>query len=229
MKVKSKGYGKVAMPPHNLVFTLLGAALLWFGWFGFNAGSALSSGALAANALVVTHISAASGLFSWVMMEWFLLKKPSALGAASGLVAGLVAITPGAGFVSAPSSMFIGLMGGVVCFYGVRLKGKFGFDDSLDAFGVHGLGGIFGALATGIFATTVVNSAGRNGLINDFTSGVDLLFEQVFAVGFTIVYAGIGTLIIVKVLDAIMGLRVSEEIELTGLDSSLHGEQAYQN
>ncbi len=224
-----KGYGKVAMPPHNLVFTLLGAALLWFGWFGFNAGSALSSGALAANALVVTHISAASGLFSWVMMEWFLLKKPSALGAASGLVAGLVAITPGAGFVSAPSSMVIGLIGGVVCFYGVRLKGKFGFDDSLDAFGIHGLGGIFGALATGIFATTVVNSSGANGVLNDFTGGMHLLFEQAFAVGFTLIYAATATFIIVKVLDIVMGLRVSEEVELTGLDSSLHGEQAYQN
>lgn len=221
-------YGKMPMPPHNLILTVLGTGLLWFGWFGFNAGSALTSGGLAANALVVTHISAAAGLFSWVIAEWMFDKKPSILGAASGAVAGLVAITPGAGFVTAGSALLIGLAGGLVCYLGVRIKGKFGFDDSLDAFGVHGVGGIFGALATGVFATTLVNAGGANGILNG-AGGWHLFMEQAIAVVFTIVYAGVVTWIIAKVLDVTMGLRVEEDQEREGLDMTLHGEQAYNN
>ncbi|MCP4297481.1 MAG: ammonium transporter [Proteobacteria bacterium] len=220
-------YGKLPMPPHNLVMTVLGAGLLWFGWFGFNAGSALASGWLAANALVVTHLSAAAGLFSWVLAEWVTLKKPSILGAASGLVAGLVAITPGAGFVSPGGSVIIGLIGGVVCFLGVRVKARFGFDDSLDAFGVHGIGGMFGALATGFFASTAINSGGADGIFYDLGKGFHLFYEQGFAVVVTIVYAVIITWIIAKVIDLTIGLRVTEDIELQGLDENLHGEKAY--
>jgi len=225
---KRKAYGKVALPPHNLVITLLGTALLWFGWFGFNAGSALSSGGLAANALVVTHLSASAALFSWVAIEWIFLKKPSLLGAASGAVAGLVAITPAAGYVSASSSIIIGLLGGAVCFLGVRVKSKFGFDDSLDVFGIHGLGGIFGALATGLFATTIINPGGANGIFYDFSSGMNLFFEQVIAVLFTVVYSAVITLILAFIINKTIGLRVTEEQEIVGLDQQLHGEQAYQ-
>ncbi len=225
---RRKGYGKLPMPPHNLVLTLLGAGLLWFGWFGFNAGSALSAGALAANALAVTHISAAMGLIAWVGLEWILLKKPSALGAASGLVAGLVAITPGAGFVSVGASIWIGLIGGAVCFYGIRIKSRMGLDDSLDAFGVHGIGGITGALLTGVFASVAINPAGADGVLFG-AEGWHLLLEQAIAVAFTVVYSGGITYFLVVLLDKIMGIRVPEETELAGLDSTLHGEQAYQN
>ncbi|MCP4756799.1 MAG: ammonium transporter [Proteobacteria bacterium] len=224
---KRASYGKIPMPPHNLIITVLGAALLWFGWFGFNAGSALGSGALAANALVVTHLSAACGLFAWVSAEWIFLKKPSILGAASGLVAGLVAITPGAGFVNPSAAVVIGLLGGIVCFLGVRIKSLFGFDDSLDAFGVHGIGGIAGALLTGLFATKLVNPGGANGVFYDTAGGWGLLFEQVFAVGFTAVYAAVLTLVLAFVIDKTMGLRVSRDTEIQGLDRVLHGEQAY--
>ncbi|MDT8448237.1 MAG: ammonium transporter [bacterium] len=226
---KRKGYGRIPMPPHNLVFTLIGGAMLWFGWFGFNAGSALASGGLAANALVVTHISACAGLFSWTLAEWVFLKKPSILGALSGMLAGLVAITPGAGFVSPTSSLVIGLIGGLVCYFGVRIKGRFGFDDSLDAFGVHGIGGIFGALATGLFASVLVNSGGADGVFSNLSTGWHLFGEQAFAVAVTIVYSVVMTLIIAKVLDKTMGLRVTDDEETQGLDSQLHGETAYQN
>lgn len=219
---KRKGYGRMPLPPHNLILTLIGGAFLWFGWFGFNAGSALASGGLAANALVVTHISACAGLFSWTLAEWVLLKKPSVLGALSGMLAGLVAITPAAGFVGPFPALIIGLLGGLACFFGVRIKGKFGFDDSLDAFGVHGIGGIFGALATGVFASTLVNPGGADGSLH-------LLFEQAFAVAVTMVYAVVATFVIAKVIDVTMGLRVAEDVETQGLDSQLHGETAYQN
>lgn len=222
-------YGKTPMPPHNLVITVIGAALLWFGWFGFNAGSALAAGGLAANALVVTHLSAAAGLFSWVMAEWVLLKKPSILGAASGLVAGLVAITPASGFVTASGSIIIGLLAGVACFFGVRLKSKLGFDDSLDVFGIHGIGGVLGALMTGLLATKIINSDGADGLFYDFTNGFGVLAEQFIAVGLTIGYVVIVTWVLVKVIDKTMGLRVDQDTENQGLDSTLHGEQAYQN
>jgi len=224
-----KGYGRMAMPPHNLMFTLIGGAFLWFGWFGFNAGSALTSGGLAANALVVTYFSAAAGLVSWTVAEWVYLKKPSVLGALSGMLAGLVAITPAAGFVSPGSSILIGLAGGLVCYFGVRIKSKFGFDDSLDAFGIHGLGGIFGAIATGLFASSIVNPGGANGVFIQASAGFHLLYEQVFAIGVTVVYSGVLTYVIAKVIDKTMGLRVDEDVEAQGLDSTLHGESAYQN
>jgi len=224
-----KGYGRMAMPPHNLMLTLIGGAFLWFGWFGFNAGSALTAGGLAANALVVTYFSAAAGLVSWTVAEWVYLKKPSVLGALSGMLAGLVAITPAAGFVSVGSSILIGLAGGIVCYFGVRIKSRFGFDDSLDAFGVHGIGGIFGAIATGLFASTLVNPAGADGVFTQAATGFHLLWEQVFAVGFTVVYSAVLTFIIAKVIDLTMGLRVEEDLESQGLDSMLHGESAYQN
>lgn len=224
---KRISYRKIPMPPHNLVLTVLGAGLLWFGWFGFNAGSALASGGLAANALVVTHISAAAGLFSWTIAEWIILKKPSILGAASGLVAGLVAITPGAGFVTPTAAVIIGLLGGLVCFLGVRIKDKFGFDDSLDAFGVHGIGGMVGALLTGFFATTLVNPGGANGVFYDLANGAGLLFEQFLGIIITVVYAVVVTLIIAFILDKTIGLRVNPDTERSGLDGELHGEQAY--
>ncbi len=224
---KRISYGKVPMPPHNLVLTVLGAALLWFGWFGFNAGSALAANALSANALVVTHISAAAGLVAWVVAEWIIVRKPSVLGAASGLVAGLVAITPGSGFVTASSAIIIGLTGGFICFLGVRIKVKLGFDDSLDVFGVHGIGGIVGALLTGLFATRLVNPAGADGVFYSLSSGFGLFLEQLFGVVFTIIYAVVFTWVIAKLIDKTIGLRVPDETEILGLDGTLHGEQAY--
>lgn len=224
---KRVSYGKIPMPPHNLIVTVLGAALLWFGWFGFNAGSALAANALAANALVVTHISAAAGLVAWVLAEWIILKKPSVLGAASGLVAGLVAITPASGFVTASAAVVIGLAGGFICFLGVRIKDRFGFDDSLDAFGVHGIGGMVGALLTGLFATKMINPGGANGVFYNASEGWELLFEQVFAIGLTVVYAVVFTSLIAKLIDKTIGLRVSHDVEIQGLDGPLHGEQAY--
>ncbi len=226
---KRISYRKIPLPPHNLVITVLGAALLWFGWFGFNGGSALSSSALAANALVVTHLSAAAGLFAWVMAEWIIHKKPSILGAASGLVAGLVAVTPASGFVTPSAAILIGLLGGTACFVGVRIKDRFTYDDSLDAFGVHGIGGMVGALLTGLFATRMINPDGADGLFYNLSDGPGLLFEQVFAVVFTIIFAAAGTWIIATIIDKTMGLRVDPEIETQGLDGKLHGEQAYHN
>jgi Amt family ammonium transporter len=224
---KRMSYGKIPMPPHNLVLTVLGAALLWFGWFGFNAGSALASNELSANALVVTHLSAAAGLVAWVVAEWVFIKKPSILGAASGLVAGLVAITPASGFVTASSAVVIGLLGGIACFLGVRLKDKMGFDDSLDAFGVHGIGGMVGALLTGVFATKMINPGGADGIFYNFAEGFGLFFEQILGIVITVVYAAVVTVIIAKLIDVTIGLRVSNDIEVQGLDGTLHGEQAY--
>ncbi|OGH01587.1 MAG: ammonia channel protein [Candidatus Lambdaproteobacteria bacterium RIFOXYD1_FULL_56_27] len=226
---KRKGYGKQSLPPHNLLFTLIGGALLWFGWFGFNAGSALSSGGLAANALVTTFLSAAAGLFSWTLAEWILIKKPSVLGALSGMLAGLVAITPAAGFVGPGPAILIGLVGGLVCYLGVRIKTRFGFDDSLDAFGVHGIGGIFGALATGLFASALVNPAGTDGVFYNLETGLHLLGEQILAIGVTVVYSVVVTFLLGKAIDLTLGLRVTEEEETQGLDATLHGESAYQS
>ena len=222
---KRKGYGTESMPPHNVPMVVLGAALLWFGWFGFNAGSALSSGGLAASAFVVTNTACAAAAFTWAVVEWMHRGKPTVLGAVSGAVAGLVAITPAAGFVSPMSSILIGIMGGVVCYFSVSvIKGKLGYDDSLDAFGIHGVGGTLGALATGLFASKLVNPAGNDGL---FFGNPSLLVNQVIAVVATAVYAFVVTAILLKVLDATMGLRVSKEDEVTGLDLSQHGESGY--
>jgi Amt family ammonium transporter len=221
---KRKGHGHDYMPPHNMTMTLLGAAILWFGWFGFNGGSAIASGALATSAFVVTHIAAASATVSWIMIEWARRGKPTLLGAASGCVAGLVAITPASGFVGPLSALLIGLGAGVLCYYGVNVKNKFGFDDSLDAVGIHGVGGMFGALATGLFASKAINPAGADGL---FFGNASLLGIQAISVLAAVVFAFGMTWIILKVLDKTMGLRVNPEQELEGLDLSQHGESGY--
>jgi Amt family ammonium transporter len=221
---KRKGHGHEHMPPHNLTMTLLGAALLWFGWFGFNGGSAVASGALATSAFTTTHISAAAAVLSWLFVEWKHRGKPTLLGAASGAVAGLVAITPASGFVSPLAALAIGFCVGAICYFGVNIKNIFGFDDSLDAFGIHGIGGMFGAIATGIFASKALNTSGADGLLFGNPS---LLLAQLISVGVTIVYAFSITWIILKVIDWSIGLRVPEEEEVEGLDLSQHGESGY--
>ena len=221
---KRIGYPKQRHQPHNLTMTVLGAGLLWFGWFGFNAGSALTSGSLAALALVNTHIAAAAGAVAWGMVEMFRLGKVSILGVASGLVAGLVGITPAAGFVSPMAAIAIGGIAGIVCYGGVLLKGRFGYDDSLDAFGVHGVGGAAGAVLTGVFANSVYNSAGKDGLL---AGNSELVLHQLIAIGAAAAYAGVVTFVILKVVDALVGLRVEKDEESEGLDSVLHGETGY--
>jgi Amt family ammonium transporter len=219
-------YDKYAVAPHNLPFSVLGAALLWFGWFGFNAGSALGANGLAVNAFVVTNTAAAAAALSWALLDWIFNGKPTMLGTISGAVAGLVAITPAAGFVGVTGAIAIGLLVSVFCFIAVSIvKHKFGYDDSLDAFGVHGIGGIWGALATGLFASKTINPAGADGL---FVSGNGHQFLiQLLAVAVTIVYAFVGTLVIYKIVDVIVGVRVNEEQEAIGLDLTQHNERAY--
>ena len=212
------------MPPHNLTLTLLGAALLWFGWFGFNGGSAVASGSLATSAFVVTHISTAAAALSWMFVEWKHRGNPTVLGAASGAVAGLVAITPASGFVGPMSAILIGAVGGALCYYAINLKNKFRYDDSLDVVGVHGVGGTWGALATGLFASKAINAAGNDGL---FFGNASLLGIQALTVVAAWVYSFVVTLIILKILDWTMGLRVTEEHEVNGLDLSQHGESGY--
>ncbi|HHN65056.1 MAG TPA: ammonium transporter [Nitrospirae bacterium] len=221
---RRKGYLQEPMMPHNMTMTVLGAALLWFGWFGFNAGSALSAGTLASLAFVTTNTASASAALGWTFLEWIVRKKPTALGAVSGAVAGLVAITPAAGFVSPVSSIVIGILAGLICFTAVSLKPKFGYDDSLDVLGIHGAGGIWGALATGLFASTAINPDGANGL---FYGNPSLFLKQVIATVATIAYSLVVSLIIFKVIDWTIGLRVEEEEEITGLDLSQHGETGY--
>ena len=221
---KRLGYGQEPMPPHNLTYTCVGAALLWVGWFGFNAGSALSANAAAANAFVATHLAAAAGVLSWSVAEWILREKPTMLGACSGAVAGLVCITPAAGSVNPIQAIVLGLIAGVACFYAcTTLKTRFGYDDSLDAFGVHGVGGTVGALLTGVFATKAV-TGGTYGLLEG--NGAQFV-NQIVAVGAAVVLAIVGTIVILKVLDATMGLRVTEDEEIRGLDLSQHGEEGY--
>jgi ammonium transporter, Amt family len=210
------------MPPHSLPLTLIGAALLWFGWFGFNAGSALAANANAAQALVNTHIAAAAAAFSWALAEWYRQKKPTALGVASGLVAGLVVITPAAGFVSPMASIVMGLAGGVICYGAVLMKARFGYDDSLDAFGIHGVGGMLGAALTGVFAAEAWG--GKTGLLE---GNVDQLVEQLIGIAAAGVYAGVVTFVLLKALDATLGLRVPVEAEREGVDVFLHGEEGY--
>ncbi len=221
---KRKGYLKETIMPHDLTMTILGASLLWFGWFGFNAGSALTSGSLASLAFVTTNTASASAALGWTAMEWLRRKKPTALGAVSGAVAGLVAITPAAGFVSPLSAIIIGLVAGIICYGAVSIKPKLGYDDSLDVLGIHGAGGIWGALATGIFASVAVNPDGANGVLFGNPS---LFVKQSIAVLATIVYSGVVSLAILKVIDWTVGLRVKEEDEVTGLDLSQHGEAGY--
>ncbi len=221
---KRRGYGTEPMPPHSLPLTVTGAALLWVGWFGFNAGSALSSGALATSAFVVTHIATATATLSWMFTEWVGRGKPTVLGAASGAVAGLVAITPASGFVGPLSAVVIGGVAGFLCYNACNVKTKLGYDDSLDVVGVHGIGGTWGALATGLFASKAVNDAGNNGL---FFGNPGLVGVQLIAVLATWIFAFIGALILLKLVDAVIGLRVDEEDEVTGLDLSQHNENAY--
>ena len=218
------GYGKDNMAPHNLPMTVLGASLLWFGWFGFNAGSAVASGALATSAFVVTNTGTAAAALTWMVMEWMYRGKPTVLGAASGAVAGLVAITPASGFVGPMSSLIVGAGAGVFCYAAVIVKSKLGYDDSLDAVGVHGIGGTWGALATGLFASKAINAGGADGW---FFGNPAQLKIQAIAVGVSWVFAFVGTFIILKLIDLTMGLRVSEEEERTGLDLSQHEERAY--
>jgi ammonium transporter, Amt family len=218
------GYGKEHMAPHNLPMTVLGASMLWFGWFGFNAGSAVASGALATSAFVVTNTATATAALAWMVAEWMYRGKPTVLGAASGAVAGLVAITPASGFVGPMPSIVIGLGAGVFCYLAVLWKSKCSYDDSLDVVGIHGIGGTWGALATGLFASKAINPAGADGLFygNPAQFGI-----QAMAVVVSVVFAFVGTFVILKLVDGVMGLRVSADEERMGLDLSQHEERAY--
>jgi len=222
---RRKSLDKHVPAPHNMPLVALGTGLLWFGWFGFNAGSALAANGLAVNAFVVTHTAAAAAGFSWAIIEWIKNGKPTIFGVCSGAVAGLVAITPAAGFVSVPSAIIIGLVVSIICFFMVTvMKPKLGYDDSLDAFGVHGIGGMWGALATGIFASKAVNSAGADGLL---FGNPGLLFKQMIAVGATIAYSLVVTVVLYKLVDLFIGLRVTVKEEAMGLDLTQHHERAY--
>ena len=221
-----KGWPREAMPPHNLPFTVLGTGILWFGWFGFNAGSALAANGLAAQALVNTHLAAASAMCGWLIVEKLKAGHATTLGAASGAVAGLVAITPCAGFVGGMAPIYIGFIAGAVCYLALTLKTKFGFDDSLDVIAVHLVGGILGAILLAFFADTKVNSLGFNGIF--YGGGAELLMDQLVALGATIAFSFTVTWVLAKVLDKTIGLRVSTEDELVGLDQSQHAESAYQ-
>jgi ammonium transporter, Amt family len=222
---KRKGFGKEAFVPHNLTLTILGTGILWFGWFGFNAGSALGANGLASSAFIATNIGAAAGAVGWALVDGVKEGKSTTLGVASGAVAGLVAITPAAGFVSPVSAIAIGLIAGVVCAYAVRLKFRFGYDDSLDVVGVHMVGGMVGALLTGIFADLAINEAGADGLVNG--GGLTLLGKQVVAVGVTIGFSFLVTFILLKVVQATIGLRVTEDDEVAGVDLAQHAEAGY--
>ena len=221
---KRIGYGYETITPHNLPFTVMGASLLWVGWFGFNAGSALAADGLAVAAFVATNTAAAAAALGWMFTEWITHGKPTVLGAASGAVAGLVAITPAAGFVSPMAAIAIGAVGGVLCYKACNLKSKFGYDDALDVVGVHGVGGTWGALATGLFASKAINPAGNDGL---FYGNAGQLWIQLISVIATIAFALVVTLVIFAVLKATMGVRVSEEEERMGLDLSQHNERGY--
>jgi Amt family ammonium transporter len=230
---KRVGYPSELMPPHSVVLSFIGACLLWVGWFGFNAGSALAAGSLATSAFVATHFAAASAALGWGAAEWLRNGKPSALGGISGAVAGLVAITPAAGFVKPMPALLIGLIAGVFCYFMVaKVKAVFGYDDSLDAFGVHGAGGTIGAILTGVFAAQVVNPLLKD--VNGNTIGLGLLdhnagqlLNQLVGIVIAWVLAIVGTLVILKVVDVVIGLRVPEEHEVQGLDLSQHGEEGY--
>jgi len=221
---KREGYGSEELRPHNLPMTLLGAGLLWFGWFGFNAGSALSAGSLAGSAFVATHVAGTTGALSWIGMEWRTTGKATTLGGASGAIAGLATVTPAAGFVGPISAAFIGILAGVGCYLGIRAKNRFGYDDSLDVVGIHGIGGVMGLLVTGFLASAAINPGGADGLLfgNPAQLGV-----QCIAVVVTIVYTFVITYILLKILDKIFGLRVDQRDERSGLDITQHEETAY--
>ena len=223
---KRKGFGMDNMAPHNLTYSVIGASLLWVGWFGFNAGSAVSSGGLAGMAMAVTQIATAAAALSWMFAEWMFRGKPSVLGIVSGAVAGLVAITPASGFIAPSSALILGLVAGVVCFWAsTSLKKMLGYDDSLDAFGVHGIGGFIGAMLTGVFATKAIKGGDDAVGLIDGNAG-QVLTQLIGCVG-TIVWCAVVTWIILKVVDVIVGLRVSDEVEVEGLDLNLHGETVH--
>jgi len=212
--------------PHHVPLTIFGAGLLWFGWYGFNVGSALSFNNVAMNVFITTAVATAAAMLSWMGCEWAITKKPTVLGAANGMVAGLVAITPACGFVSPAAAIYIGLLSGIICFVAVAyLKKALKYDDALDAFGLHGFGGIWGAVATGLFATKSVNDAGANGLF--YGGGIDLVVKQLIAVGATIAFCAVATYVIITIINKIVPIRVNEKVEETGLDESIHGEKAY--
>jgi ammonium transporter, Amt family len=222
---KRRGYPGSDMRPHNLTMTLLGTGLLWFGWFGFNGGSALGANALAVSAFTVTNMAAASAALAWMFIEWKHRGEPTVLGACSGAVVGLVAITPASGFVGVIPALIIGAVGSAICYAAVMLKPRFGYDDSLDTFGVHGVGGTVGALLTGVFASVAINPAGADGLL---AGNSGLLLKQLAGVGATVGYAAVMTFVILKVVDVLFGgLRVKEQQEEEGLDLTQHGELAY--
>src|SRR5882762_7188398 len=222
---RRKGLGLEPIEPHDATMTVLGASLLWFGWFGFNAGSAINAGGLAANAFVVTNTAAAMAALTWMTVSWLHKGAPSVLGAAAGAVAGLVAITPASGYVDVSASILIGLGAGVFCYTAIQLTKRLKVDDALDVFGVHGVGGAWGALATGIFATVAVNGAAKDGLL---AGNPGQLGIQAIAVGASIVYSAVMTFVILKLIDVFVGLRVPESEEVLGLDASQHREAAYQ-
>jgi Amt family ammonium transporter len=222
---KRRGFGKEAFIPHNLTMTMLGAGILWFGWFGFNAGSALGANGLAGSAFIATNVAAAAGACGWALMDSLKNRKVTSLGVASGAVAGLVAITPPSGYVGPMAAIAIGLVAGAICSWAVGLKFRFGYDDSLDVVGVHLVGGIVGSLLVGVFADVAYNEFGADGLIAG--GGFTLLGKQFVGVGATIAFAFVMTMIIVKVVDAVVGLRVTEEEEISGLDLSQHSEVGY--
>jgi Amt family ammonium transporter len=225
---KRKGFGTEDMRPHNLTYTALGAGMLWVGWFGFNAGSELLSDHLASSAFVTTHFSAAAGVLGWCVYEWLTLGKPSVLGAASGAVAGLVCITPAAGFVNPMPALAMGFVAGIVCAVACsKLKPAFGYDDSLDAFGVHGVGGTLGAILTGVFATRACWDIDEGNVLGLIEGGKRVIVGQVAAVVVTWIFSIVATFIILKVIDAVIGLRIDAEGETRGLDVSDHGEEGY--
>jgi Amt family ammonium transporter len=228
---KRKGYPEQAMRPHSMVLSVIGACLLWVGWFGFNAGSALAASGLATSAFIATHFAAAAAALSWMLAEWFEMGKPSMLGGISGAVAGLVAITPASGFVKPMPALAIGFLAGVFCFFMVTaVKKVFGYDDTLDAFGVHGAGGTLGAILTGVFATNVINNAPINGKVVPLglvDGNPGQILNQAIGVAVSIVLASVGTLVILKVCDLLIGVRVDPDAEEEGLDLSQHGEEGY--
>ncbi len=219
---KRKGYGTEMFAPHNLVLSVIGASLLWVGWFGFNAGSAVTAGGSAGMAMAVTQIATATAALTWMFVEWIARGKPSVLGIISGAVAGLVAITPASGFVDPRGALVIGIAAGIACYWGATgLKHMFGYDDSLDAFGVHGVGGAVGALLTGVFAVAAVGGEGKSGLID---GNAHQVITQLYGIGVTAGYCAIATLVILKILDVTLGLRVDTETERDGMDLAIHGE-----
>jgi Amt family ammonium transporter len=230
---KRQGYPREPMVPHNVVLSLIGTGLLWVGWFGFNGGSALNAGGLATSAFAATHFSAAAAALSWMFTEWLLKGRPSVLGAAAGMVAGLATITPASGFVTIPAAFGIGLTGGVVCYFAVtKLKSVLGYDDSLDVFGVHCIGSVVGMLLLGFLANAGVNPAiattfMKNGAVISLAGGSAQFLNQFIGVAFTAGLGVIGTFIIFKIVDGLVGMRVLEEEESIGLDLSQHGERAY--